>query len=413
MNTLRIAGMTGLLWAGAALAHGPVAREADVMAGQARLFTADSTNGNVVAVDLPSGSVVTRLATPPHVLTMGRTRDGRYLFAMRGRNTDRDTISVIDTGVDPDSEALRAPYIARTFMGSAPGGVRDGYLSTVAGREAVFQEGVGEIEIFESHEFDSRDAVGTRRIKLAAPDHYHYLEAGTHLYVGHLAKSMVQIVDASTGVEVGRIQKCPILHGMGRDDESGRLFFACMQNVVVVGTRGDEADQELGRIPYPGKQRVARFIRGKGRILWGYGEGVLPSLYRFDPAKEPYAFETLEVESAIQQSTSEDGNYLLVYSRSGTLDIRDGGSGELLRQVEISKPFAKEYHEHVDKAILPDIGTLGSKAYISVPPEGVVVEVDLEAGQLLRRIAVGGEPSRVIIVEAKAPAKPEAAAATN
>ena len=55
------------------LAHGPVARNAEGDAASARLFTSDSATGEVIAIDLPSGTVVTRLATPPYILTLGLT----------------------------------------------------------------------------------------------------------------------------------------------------------------------------------------------------------------------------------------------------------------------------------------------------------------------------------------------------
>ncbi|MDP2324460.1 MAG: hypothetical protein Q8N51_10565, partial [Gammaproteobacteria bacterium] len=77
--------LTGLLVVPVALAHGPVARKAEAVEGHTRLFTSDSATGEVIVVDLPAGNVVTRLATPPYILSMGLSQDSRYLFAMRGR----------------------------------------------------------------------------------------------------------------------------------------------------------------------------------------------------------------------------------------------------------------------------------------------------------------------------------------
>jgi hypothetical protein len=408
MNLRKILITTALLAPLAAVAHGPVPRKNEAVEGQARLFTSDSATGQVVVVDLPGGEVAARLATPPYILTMGLSNDSRHVFAMRGRDTERDTVTVIDTGVEGGQ--VRFPSIVRTFTGNAPGGVRDGRLASVGGRDAIFNEGVGEIQVFESGDFGSLEAVKTRVIKLAAPDHYHYQEAGDHLYVGHLAKGMVLILERATGKEVGRIPGCPVLHGMARDDVSGRLFFACMPNVVVVGTRGAEQHKEVTRIPYPGTQRIGIFIRGKDRVVWGGTEGANPAIHRLDMGVEPYAFQSIPVDSAIQRGITDDGEFLLIYSRNGTLDIRDGGTGELLHKVKISDAFDSEYHEHVDKALLPDIVAIGHTGYVSIPPEGVIAEVDLVAGKLLRRIDVGGQPTRLLAVEAK-PAAASAAAA--
>lgn len=378
--------------------HGPVARQGEAQPTAARLFIADSANGQVVVMDLPQGEILTRLATPPHILSLGLDASGRYVFAIRGRNTDRDTITVIDSGFDGAGKA-RFPVIARTFTGDSPGGVREGRISVVGGRNAIFHEGAGEIEVLGTGDFASLDAVGSRRIGLVAPDHYHYLEAGRFLYVGHLAKALVQIIDRDTGEEVGRIGDCPALHGMADDAASGRLFFACAREVLVIGTRGAEQNREVARIPYPGEQRVGFFLEAADGILWGKTEGAIPTLQRLDTRSQPYVFTAIEVDSSIQQRTTADGRYLLVYSRSGTLDIRDGVSGALRHQLRVSRAFDAQYHEHVDKALLPDIVSSGKRAWISIPPEGVIVEVDVPAGKELRRLATGGQPTRLVLVE--------------
>lgn len=395
--------LCALLAPALAAAHGPVARTAEGQATEARLFTSDSATGEVVAIDLPGGNVIARLATPPHVLSFGLDAAGRHVYAMRGRNTDRDTISVIDTGFD-DTGLARFPTVVRTFTGRAPGGVRDGRLSAVGGRDAIFHEAAGELEILGAGELASLGAVPTTRLKLAAPDHYHYLEAGDSLYVGHLAKGFVQVLDRASGAETARIGPCPVLHGMAKDEASGRLFFACMRDVLVIGTRGAEASREVARIPYPSTQRIAFFLHGADGVLWGKSEGAIPALLRLDPAQQPYGLEAVPVDASIQQGTTPDGARLLVYSRNGTLDLRDGRTGRLQRQLTISKPFDTEYHEHVDKALLPDIVATAERAWITIPPEGVIVEVDLVAGKETRRIAVGGQPTRLVLATPPAPA---------
>ena len=316
----------------AAMAHGPVPRVPESDASTARLFSADSATGEVIVVDLPSGEVVTRLATPPYIILLTLSGDGRHVVAMRGRSTDRDTITFIDSGFDP-SRQVRFPTIVRTFAANAPGGEHDGRLFSVDGRDAIVQEGAAEMDIFDAANFGSTGAVQISQIKLAAPDHYHYLEAGKYLYVGHLARGFVQIIDRDTGTEAGRIGNCPVLHGAAKDEESGRLFFGCINGVLVVGTKGAELNQEVARIPYPSKQRVATFMKGEGRILWGKTEGAIPALQRLDLKKKTYAFESVPVDDSIQQATTEDGSRLLIYSRNGNLDIRDGGTGGRARSI--------------------------------------------------------------------------------
>lgn len=168
--------------------------------------------------------------------------------------------------------------------------------------------------------------------------------------------------------------------------------------MLVVGTRGEEANKEVGRIAYPGDQRVAAFRKGKDRVFWGYTEGTLPLLYRLDLGMEPYAFNTISVASSVQVNTSEDGAFLLALTRAGVLEVRDGGTGELLRTVEVGRSFAQDFHEHTDKAILPEIEALGARAFVSLPHEGKIAEVDLDAGEVLRYLEIGGEPTRLVLV---------------
>lgn len=390
--------LCALLGPALAAAHGPVPRTPEGKAVEARLLTVDSATGEVVVIDLPDGGIVTRIATPPYVLSFGLDHAGRHVYAMRGRNTDRDTITVIDAGFD-DSGLARFPTVVRTFTGNTPGGVRDGHLSSVGGRDAIFHEAAAEVEVIGAGDFASLGAVPSSRIRLAAPDHYHYLEAGDYLYVGHLAKGFVQVLERATGAEAARIGPCPVLHGMAKDEKSGRLFFACMRDVMVIGTRGDELNREVARIPYPTTQRVAFFLYGADRVLWGKSEGAIPALLRLDAGKRRYKFKAVPVDASIQQGTTPDGSLLLVYSRNGTLDLRDGRSGKLKRQLTISRPFDAEYHEHVDKALLPDIIATAERAWITLPTEGAIVELDLAAGKEVRRLAVGGQPTRMVLVK--------------
>lgn len=388
-----------LLAASQSHAHGPVPRIDEHRPAEARLFTSDSATGEVIAIDLPSGKVVTRLATPPDVLTLGLTHDNHFLFAFRSRNTRRDTVTVIDTGIGESAGTFRFPAIVRSWLGTSPGGVHEGHLPTVMGHDAVFNEGSGDMEIYDSENFASTGAISLRRFKLAAPDHYQYLEAGEKLYVGHLAKGMVQVLDGATGEELARIGACPVLHGMIDDPATGRLLFACMGDIMVVGTRGAEADREVARIAYPSRRRIGTFVRGKDGVLWGSDEGTNPAMLRLDSRARPYTIEAIPVNAVIQREATADGSYLLLYSRDGTLDIRDGATGSLLHTVSVSAPFDSEYHEHVDKALLPGIAISGNIAYITIPPQGMIVEVDIVGGKVLRKISVGGQPTRLVLVK--------------
>lgn len=390
-----------LLPAATAWGHGGVKRAPEGSAAPARVFVADAANGDLVALDLPGGGLVSRLSTPPFIMSLALSTDGRHVFAMRGRSTDRDWITVVNTGVESGAGRFRPPYVARTIPVSTPGPGERNRMYTVGGKDALMMEGTGEFIVLNSDEFAGFAPVNVRTYQLGAPDHYFYLESGDNLYIGHLRNSYVQVIDRNTGEEVTRIKGCQFIHGKGMDKVTGRLFYACRTDIIVIGTRGDELNQIVGRIPYPEDQRVGSFIYGKGRVLWAYTEGILPIIYRLDTAVEPYTLEVVSLGASIRQWSTAGGEYLLTLTRGGVLQIRDGGTGELLRTAKVSKPFADDYHEHTDKAILPDIKSMNGDAYVSLPHEGRIAVVELETAELNRYLDTGGEPTRLVLVEAR------------
>jgi len=385
---------------GSALAHEDVERTAEDAQILARLFTADAANGDVVAVDLPGGETMLRLSTPPYMIYLALGGNGRYVYAMRGRNTDRDWVTVVETGFTPGVDTVRPPNIARSFVGNVPDGVQHGHTATVNGKDAIIMEGDAELIIFDDPDFSGFGEISVRRFQLSAVDHFHFLEAGNHLYIGHLGHGYVQVLNSQTGAEVARIEGCPVLHGKTAERISGRLFFGCQPYVLVVGTTGDETNTAVARIPYPNDQRVGNFYDGKGQVVWGYTEGALPMIYRLDAGQEPLAFDTLEVPRSVRQGTSADGNYLFILTYDGHLEIRDGGSGKIIHSLKVSGPFADDIEEKIDRAVMPDIKTWRDHAFISLPHEGRIVEIDAPAGKIVRYLDTGGEPTRVTIVSA-------------
>ena len=321
---------------------------------------------------------------------------------MRGRDTDQDLVSIIDTGYDNLSQNFRQPFVLRTLPMDTPGGGRNNgghVMATVNGFNAVLTEGNGEIVVFETDTFDGFSDLKTKTYNLASPDHYHYQEGEKFLYIGHLFGGFVQILDKDTGEEYGRINNCPRLHGMGRDHDTGRLFFSCMREVVVVGTRGKERAKEVSRIVYPDSGRsCAAFLEGRDRVRWCYTEGIIPQLYRLDASNEEYQFQILKVEPSIRQQVTKDGKYLMILTREGSLSLHDGYDGSFIRKIKLSDTFEGQWNEDVGKAILPDIVSHNGIAYVSLTHEGRVAVIDLEAGEVKRYIDTGGFPTRMVLL---------------
>jgi hypothetical protein len=169
---------------------------------------------------------------------------------------------------------------------------------------------------------------------------------------------------------------------------------------MVVGTLGEEKAKQISRIPYPENtgRGCAAFLKGEGRVQWCYTEGIIPRLYRVDLSQEPYQFTTLSVESSIQQSSTDDGKYLMVLSKQGVLYLYDGRDGDLIKTIKVSEPFLGDWFEDVGKAILPDIESHNGLAYITLTHEGRIAEIDLEQGEVKRYVDLGGFPTRIVLL---------------
>ena len=66
--------------------------------------------------------------------------------------------------------------------------------------------------------------------------------------------------------------------------------------------------------------------------------------------------------------------------------------------MQVSKPFPPDLQEKVDRDVNPDIKTLCYHAYVSLPHEGRILDVDLATGKIYRYLNTDGEPTRLIIV---------------
>ena len=212
--------------------HGAVQRASELKDSEVRLFVADNMDGSVVVVDFPDGEITHRVSTSPSIMILASNKDNKYIYAMRGRDTDDDLTSILSTGFDMKEQQFRKPHVIRTIKTDTPGGPRDNKMATVGGYDAILTEGEAEVVIIMSDDIDGYSELKTKRYKIAAPDHYHYLEGETYLYIGHLFNGFVQVLDRSTGEEVKRINGCPRLHGMTEDEESGRLIFSCARDAV-------------------------------------------------------------------------------------------------------------------------------------------------------------------------------------
>ncbi|QZA33581.1 hypothetical protein [Hydrogenibacillus sp. N12] len=172
-----------------ALAHQPVERKPDVWPADGRLFIPDGDGSAVDVIDFPDGRRVARLPVPPHPLGMGLSPDRELLFVFRGRSTEEDWVTVIRTGFDAEAKAARRLVVLASFQGEAPGGVEAGDLAQAFGRPAIVMEKTGVLTVYDG-DWGRPGGVQVRTIRLAAPDHIHFVETDDALYAGFCGRGL-------------------------------------------------------------------------------------------------------------------------------------------------------------------------------------------------------------------------------
>lgn len=355
-----------------------------------------------------SGEEVERLSTPPAPISLARSADGRFALALRGRSTDRDHVTVIDTAYDEASGEARRPFVSRTFLAHAPGGVSGGRLPEVMSTIGVAEEETGRMYLLNPAEISGLGRAVTGELEFRQPDHYAFVTGADGdgrevLHAGHLRAGGVQVLDPATGEERAWYGGCPGLHGGVADATGTRALFGCGDGLLVVPI-DPAADIPEQRIPYPADGRVASFHRGHGSVIWGSTEGAQRAVHRIDTAVETPSIERVELarrlspRTSIRTATTPGGEYLLVLTHQGFLQIRDGGTGALLREVPMGQRFDQDFHEHTDRATAPDLAATANHVYVSLPDAGRIVTVDLTSGKVTDRMRVSGMPTRMVLL---------------
>jgi hypothetical protein len=375
------------------LAHSAVPERKEVFPQtEARLFVLDNRpkESSLLALDLPGGEGVARLSLPPRGMSLVATPSGRYLLVSRGRDTDRQWLTVVWSGKEASpEEAWRLPVVAKSLLLGRGWNIGHGQEAYILGRDLLlFAERDGVAFRLSEASLDPQAAFQAERLPLPNPDHYHVVEAPEGTYLTLLARGQVILYERPFQGEKARFS-CPVEHGEAHDEGTGRSFFACARDVLVT-----EGGRERARLPYPVGERIGAFLEGDG-VFFGHSDAVT-HLQRLDP--RGLSLTPVPLGSAYVRGAS-DGKRLLVLLRDGRLSLRDGRTGEALREVRLTASLP-EWDEDTGGAVLPDIALWPGKelAYVSLPHQGLVAEVGLSPLRVVRFLRVGGNPTRMVLL---------------
>lgn len=372
-----------------ALGHAAVPERPEAFQAEARLFVLDNRPeaSRVVAVDLPGGRVVAEVSVPPRGMSLVATPSGRYLLVSRGRDTDRQWLTVIWTG--KEEGRWSRPVVAKSLLLGRGWNIGHGHEAyTLGDRLLAFAEREAVAFRFPEESLAPEAPFQAERIRLPNPDHYHVVEAPEGVYLTLLARGQVLLMDR--GLKEARASfPCPIEHGEAFHEGTGRSFFACAKDVLAL-----EGGKELKRLPYPVGERIGAFLEGDG-VFFGYSDSV-GHLQRLDPVALSLTPVPL---GGVFLRGKGDGKRLYVLLTDGRLQVREAREGRLLKEVRVSRPFP-EMDEDTGGAIYPDLAPWPERGlvYVSLPHLGLLAEVDVERGRVVRYLRVGGSPTRMVLV---------------
>ncbi|MDW8426607.1 MAG: hypothetical protein RMK51_11800, partial [Meiothermus sp.] len=110
-----------------------------------------------------------------------------------------------------------------------------------------------------------------------------------------------------------------------------------------------EGGRELARLRYPLQERIGSFLKGKGSFF-GHSDAVA-YLQRLDPVA--LSLTPIPLGGTLLRGKS-DGERLYILLTNERLQVREGGRGQLIKEIQASRPFPK-MDETTGGAIYPDI----------------------------------------------------------
>lgn len=354
-------------------------------AKKARLLVADAQEAQVLVLEPDSGKVLARFSSPP-VFNLHPLPDRQHVL---GVSPEASRISFIFAGLrlesHGDHEDLKEefPYVLATLnTGPQPRhvAVQPPYL-------AIFHEGDGSVAVFDLRKLGldfSFDQVATGR-----KDHGTVALLGETLLVGGMESGRLEAYTLGGRKVLTLPQACPGLHGKAVLEETAA--FGCADGVLLVQKRGNGLEGR--KIPNPpGSPQGARvtvltahpkypfFVGSFGRGLAFVQEGRMEVLPLPETPMRFFGFDP-------------EGSALWVLTADGGFHKVDPVARQVVASLKAITPFVGAQHK-------PGFALGQDVVYLSDPVKGEVVEVDLKAFRIAKRIPVGGKPTALALVEA-------------
>lgn len=306
--------------------------------------------------------------------------------------TAEDGFHVLDSGLASDTVE---------FTGEVFPAVAAGHAVPHAGRTALFDDGTGEVRVFDT------DAVGTGTLPEAdtitseAAHHGVALELSDGTVLSTIgtsdARSGVRHL-AADGSELARNEQCPSVHGEGAL-KGEVVMFGCEDGVLLFDGGAFvkiDAPDEFGRTGNA-------YVSDTSAIAFGD--------YKTDPDQEGYLLSKLaRIDTATQtmsivdlpdgaeytwRGVGRDGHGdVIVLGADGTLNVLDE-NGALQNSWSVIDPWESPTEWQQPH---PGLRVVGDIAYVTEPSKERIVAVDLRTGEVSAEATLDVVPNEFVVV---------------
>ena len=359
-------------------------------------------DGGLMVVDTAERAVTSDIKREGF-LRLNQAGDGRHLFVSEGKG-----FTMLDGGLQEVPHGNHSHYFSGDpeFTAVTIAAEKPGHVVTHAGQTALFDDGTGEVTIFDSGAIHDGDAPETRTFKTENPHH----GVAVPLADGKVlvtegtkdARKTIRLLDADFK-ELARTDECPGVHGEAAAGEGDTVAFGCEDGPVVY--KDGKFHKVKAETEY---QRTGN--------LWGSPSSpIVLTDYKIDkdakqerPTKigllntEDLTFKTLDLGSAYWFRSLERGpnGEGVVLTYDGKLHVIDMAKGEVLRSVDVVKPWEeKEQWQQPNAAVRVS----GEIAYVTDAQEKKLHMVDLEEGKIMATVDLPHEANEIAVVTGMIP----------
>lgn len=367
------------------------AAQEDDHASAARLVVADAVSHTLTVLDAAKDERLATFATPGQIGNVIRSSTGRWVFAV---HTDANKLTILDSGLrrvdhgDHMDLEVGAPFVRATvYPGRKPIDFWTGN-----GMATVHNDDDGTLAVIDEAKLEEGTEV--RRIKGAGSGHNNAVVLEDTVLLSLASEGRVTAYGLTDGAVRQTFEGCPGTHGW---TTRGRTFAAagCTDGVMLFTKEGSQVTVRKVAEPAgsPENARVSTITshRASEIMVGNFGQGL--ALIRPGDAE----LRSVPLPAApVRFAFDHDGEHVIVLTVDGKLHALDPASGETLWSIDAVAP--------VDTATTgaprPSLAVGEEAAYVTDPPAGQIVKIDLALGRPFGTpLAIGGTPTALALVE--------------